>query len=167
MVEKPDIDEVDWAILGLLAENARMPVSTIAKNLRISREVAKYRLKKLVMDGSIKAFVTWPDLTKIGYPIYGYMHIRFKDLTTKREKEFIDYVKADHNIPFACSNLGSWDFAVEFLAQTPRHFYDLQRKVMEKFSDIVKDYETGSFMEIHKMNYVPKPTALKIRIQHT
>jgi DNA-binding Lrp family transcriptional regulator len=165
MVEGSNLDGTDWEILQLLSEDARLPTTTIARKLGISREVAKNRMKQLSMQGVIKSFLVYPDAAKLGYPLWGYMHIRFKDITAKREKELIEFARQEPLVPFAYSNMGSWDFGVEFMARDPRHFYELQRRFMDKFSDIIKDYETGSFMDVYKMNYVPQGRILKAKAQ--
>ncbi len=153
MVQK--LDKTDWKILETIRQDGRMPVSMISRKTGLSRDVVKYRLQQLTKRGVIKGFYTVLNLPSVGLTVWGYMHISFKDLTAKREKELIDYAKAHPNILFAYSNLGSWDFGIEFCARDPKHFYELQKELKEKFSDIIKDSETGSFLEMHKMNYVP------------
>jgi len=152
------LDDKDWKILELLAHNARMPISTIARKLQLNRDVVKYRLEKLISEKVINSFLTLVNAPKLGFTIWGYMHIKFKDLNKKRENEFLSYIKNSPYVFFAYSNLGAWDFGVEYSARDLNHFYELQKELNEKFSSIIKDYETGSFMKIHKINFVPSQT---------
>ncbi|MDP3742392.1 MAG: Lrp/AsnC family transcriptional regulator [Candidatus Micrarchaeota archaeon] len=153
MAEK--LDEVDWKILEAIKLKARLPVSGISRKTGLSRDVVKYRLQQLVKKGVINGFYTMLNLPSVGLGVWGYLHISFKDLTSKREEELIEFVKEHPNVLFAYSNLGSWDFGIEYCARDPKHFYELQKELKEKFSDIIKDSETGSYLEIHKMCYVP------------
>ncbi len=153
--KEPKLDDNDWKILKLLEEDARMSISKMARRLNSSREVVKYRLKKLVEDKVILSFLVMPNLPKLGYSVWGYMHIRFTNLTPKKEQEFINYVRGNENIIFAHSVLGAWDFGMEFFARDPKHFFSLQKEVKEKFSGIIKDCETGSFVDVYKTVYVP------------
>ncbi len=150
-----ELDEVDWKILETIKYDARLPASVISRKTGLSRDVVKYRLQQLTKNRIIKGFYTILDLPSVGFGVWGYLHISFKDLTSQREMEIIAYAKEHPNILFAYSNLGAWDFGVEFCADSSKHFYDLQKELKEKFSDIIKDSETGSFLEIHKMNYAP------------
>ncbi|MFH0713606.1 MAG: Lrp/AsnC family transcriptional regulator [Candidatus Micrarchaeota archaeon] len=149
------LDKIDWKILKAIKHDARLPASVISRKTGLSRDVVTYRIEQLTKKGVIKGFYTVLNLPSIGLDVWGYLHIRFKDLTTKRETELIEYTEEHPNILFAYSNLGSWDFGVEFCADNPKHFYELQKELKEKFSDIIKDSETGSFLEIHKMDYAP------------
>ena len=153
--KKADLDERDWEIMHLVAEDARMPASRIARKLGCSREVVKYRLNKLVREGVVQ-FITWTNPPKLGYTVWGYMHISFKDMTPVREKEFIAFVKNHPYVSFAHSSLGTYDFGIEFFAHDLGHFYNMQKELKEKFADIIKDYESGSFIDVYKVLYVPR-----------
>ena len=149
------VDGVDWKILHLISHDARLPVSSIARQLGLKRETVKYRINKLVSKGVIKHFLTYLDLPKIGYPVWGFMHISFKDLNKESEKEFDNFVKKNSNIIFSYRSLGEWDHAIEFFAKTPQHLYEIQREIKSKFSKIIKDVNTGTIIEVTKINYVP------------
>ncbi len=150
-----NLDQLDWTLLSLLQENARMPISRLAQRMGVSRDVAKYRLKKLFSEKTVLCFLVMPNLPKLGYSVWGYVHLRFTNLSKAREQAFIRYVQAHPNVLFAHSTLGSWDFGIEFAARDPGHLFDLQRELMEKFSDIIKDVQTGSFVDVYKTAYVP------------
>ncbi|MBI4361019.1 Lrp/AsnC family transcriptional regulator [Candidatus Micrarchaeota archaeon] len=152
---KADLDETDWKILKLLEEDARMSISRMARRLNLSRDKVKYRLKRLVSEKIVLSFMVMTNLPKLGYTVWGYMHVRFANLTRKREQDFINHVRSHPNILFAHSTLGAWDFGVEFFAKDPGHFFQLQKDLKETFSDIIKDAETGSFVDVYKTLYVP------------
>lgn len=154
MAEK--LDSTDWEILRAISHNARMPISQIARKTGLKRETVKYRLGKLISSGVIKHFLTYLDLPKIGYPVWGFMHISFKDLDSKSEKEFSDYVKNNPHIIFAYHSLGEWDFGIEFFAKDPQQLYEIQRELKSKFSKIIKEVKTGSIIKVSKINYVPQ-----------
>ena len=48
------IDETDWAIIGLLRENGRLPNTEIAKGLKISEAAVRKRLKRLIDEEIIR-----------------------------------------------------------------------------------------------------------------
>lgn len=49
-------DEIDTALLSLLAENARMPVAQIARRLNLARTTAQARLERLENNGTITGY---------------------------------------------------------------------------------------------------------------
>ena len=58
-----DLDPVDRALVARLREDARTPVSTLAKDLKVSRGTVQNRIDRLVARGAIQAFTirTLPD----------------------------------------------------------------------------------------------------------
>ena len=50
------IDETDRALLGLLDENARLPVATLARRLNLARTTVQARLERLETSGVIAAY---------------------------------------------------------------------------------------------------------------
>ncbi|MEM8776030.1 MAG: Lrp/AsnC family transcriptional regulator [Pseudomonadota bacterium] len=50
------IDETDGALIGLLRENARMPVATLARRLGLARTTVQARLERLESRGVINGY---------------------------------------------------------------------------------------------------------------
>ena len=50
------MDEIDTALIGLLVENARMPVASLAKHLNLARSTVQARLDRLEHTGVIKGY---------------------------------------------------------------------------------------------------------------
>ncbi len=50
------IDDTDRAILALLAENARSPVTTLAKRLGLARTTVQARLERMEAQGTIRGY---------------------------------------------------------------------------------------------------------------
>ena len=50
------MDETDRAILGLLASDARMPLATLARRLKLARSTVQARLERLETDGTIAGY---------------------------------------------------------------------------------------------------------------
>ena len=64
------IDNVDRRILYELDINARIPVTQLAKKLRLSREKVNYRINNLIKRGIIRKFVTMINPVKLGYSVF-------------------------------------------------------------------------------------------------
>ena len=50
------MDDVDRQLISLLRDDARMPVATLAKKLRVARATVQNRLSRLLQDGAIVGF---------------------------------------------------------------------------------------------------------------
>ena len=64
------IDNKDKAIIKLLNENARLTSKYIGSAITTSREVADYRIKRLITNGLISGFITLVSDKKLGYDSY-------------------------------------------------------------------------------------------------
>ena len=53
-----ELNLLDKKILYELDLNSRIPISTLAKNVRTSKETVNFRIKRLIKNGYIKGFVT-------------------------------------------------------------------------------------------------------------
>ena len=50
------MDDIDPQLIALLRDDARMPVATLAKKLRVARATVQNRLSRLLQDGAIVGF---------------------------------------------------------------------------------------------------------------
>ena len=61
------MDEIDKKILIELVQNSKIPISQLAKKIKVSRDIASYRLNKLKSTGIIRDYITEIDINKLGY----------------------------------------------------------------------------------------------------
>jgi DNA-binding Lrp family transcriptional regulator len=50
------MDDTDRRLIGLLRENARLPVATLARRLKVSRGTVQNRIDRLTAEGTITGF---------------------------------------------------------------------------------------------------------------
>jgi len=86
LLKDSGLDKIDIKILDVLRNNARAPLTEIAKKCRISKQTALYRIKKLVKDKIIKGFHAYIDFKRLGYDTY-YVFIQTRYI--EDEQEFI------------------------------------------------------------------------------
>ncbi|MBU1703940.1 MAG: winged helix-turn-helix transcriptional regulator, partial [Nanoarchaeota archaeon] len=89
------LDKIDAKILAELDKNSKIPFSSLAKKLKISREIVKYRIKKLVNQGIIRSFTTMINPAKLGYMIYK-VYLKFQNLPN--ELKLIEYLLMHKNV---------------------------------------------------------------------
>src|SRR3989344_3894850 len=86
-MEEIKLSVKDKRILSVLDKDPNLSLSTLAKKVRVSRQVAEYRLSKLLSQNSIYAFYTIIDLGKLGYSSFR-VHMRVKNVSQERYVKF-------------------------------------------------------------------------------
>ncbi len=77
MASREVVDEVDQAIIDLLREDARRPVSEIAERVNLSPAPVKRRIDRLEGLGVIAGYTVVLDHQKVGPSIEAYTELRF------------------------------------------------------------------------------------------
>lgn len=70
------MDDIDRALLTLLAANARMPLKDLAERVGLSSPSVSERLKRLEERGVIRAFTAELDPLRLGYTLQAIVRIR-------------------------------------------------------------------------------------------
>ena len=71
-----DLDATDRTLLRLLADDARMPVADLAREIGLSAPSTAERLRRLEQDGVIRAFTIDVDHRRLGYALRALVRIR-------------------------------------------------------------------------------------------
>lgn len=153
-VEDIGLDDTDKEILRIIANNARMPVTKIAELAGTSAAVVHHRMKMLEKKGVILAYKISFDLQEYGYE-FCKSFVYLKKINRKRLAELMEYCKQQGNILNVVTPLGSWDIELEFEVPKFENFHGAMRDIREKFSDIVKSYDSISIYREYKVDYMP------------
>jgi len=151
--ETLEIDEIDKRILAKLSINARLPITDLAQNLNLTRDIVTYRIKKLMKGGLIQGFRTSFDLEKLGYSYYKIL-LTFKNIKEQKEKELISYCRFNKNIVQYIKLIGNWDAEIEVEVNDDKKLHSLLLEIRNNFSDIIRNYNLIKVYE-HKLNYFP------------
>ncbi|MBL7059230.1 AsnC family transcriptional regulator [Candidatus Pacearchaeota archaeon] len=146
------IDQIDFKILRTIMNNGRMPLIEIAHKLKLKEDTVKYRLKNLRKKGVIQTFRPRLNKKNMGYLLYQIL-FSFKNLNDSLKKSFIEYCKSIGNVVYVLDTIGKYDFIVEVEPENQEHFNDLLKKIRNKYSNKIINYETISITKEHKMDY--------------
>src|SRR3989338_3425988 len=84
------MDKKDLQIMEILAQNCRVPHTTIAQALKVSKDTITYKIKHLEKTEFIKEYVLFVDARKLGFTRY---HILIKlDAGIKDKQELYDKI---------------------------------------------------------------------------
>ena len=151
--KKVEIDDLDFKILKVIAPNARMPITEIAKSLNSTVTVVNYRIKKLIKLGVIQGFRTSIDFSKLGYQ-YFKVDIELKDY--KKIDQITNYIKQNPHLIYIDKSAGHSDLEIEFHVKSLEHLHQIIEDLIIKFPGVIKNYKFFNFSKVHKMHYMPE-----------
>lgn len=149
------IDGIDNEILKLLANNARLPVTEIAKRVKVTPRVVQYRIKELEKKKVILAYKVHLEPKVLGR-IFCKAIIYLTNITQNRLDSFIAYVSSLPGVVWPQRVMGAWDFELDFELESYDQFQDIILGMKEKFSDIIKSHEFCITSKEFKLDLFPR-----------
>mgnify|MGYP001604230972 CR=1 FL=1 len=151
---KYDIDEIDLKLLYSLSNNARADLVYLSKQLDLTANGVKHRLKNLIESSVIKSFFIEPNKTLLGYEQYN-IQFTFENINKEQETRFIDYIKNHPNVNFYYIPIGPWDLEIGIFVKNPGELRKIILDMRNQFSDIIKIFDTVIYYEEPKSNFIP------------
>jgi len=105
------MDVKDTKILQELDKEPRITTSKLAKRVRISQQVADYRLKRLKEQGIITKFGTIINMYRLGLQQYR-IFFRFNEIGDQRKREIFSYLKKNAHVYWAARIGGRYDLVI-------------------------------------------------------
>ena len=128
-----ELDVIDRKIIDNMFFNARISLSSLAKKLRISKQVAKYRIDQLMKKDIIQGFFAEINPSKMGLLIYT-VYFNFQRLTPIKQKQLIEHLSKQKSIGLNVSLNGKWEHCIGIWAESIIHF-------KKYYDEVMKDYE--------------------------
>jgi len=147
-----NLDKKDLALIRELDFDARATISSLAKRIRVSKEVANYRLKRLLEKKVIQGFIAVIDSYKLGYQIY-WLQIRFKGLSCEKKSEIVQWAKSNARISEIVLLAGKWDLALSFWARNPSRFNEIYSEFINKFGILIQRKSISIAIEFEHRPY--------------
>lgn len=149
------IDEIEAKILNLLADNAQMSLTYIAKKLNISARQVSYRINKMKETGIIEAFRVELDISKLGYRDFK-VYLFLKEFSFR--KQIIEYICKNPNLICIDETTGESHLELEFHLQSVDELNTIIQDISEKFPNAIRNYYYVTVKKLHKWLYLPKIT---------
>jgi DNA-binding Lrp family transcriptional regulator len=153
-VKQQKIDETDFGMLKLLAQDGSLSLRELATRLKLSPNGVKKRLESLEKRGIIQFYRTWMDYEKLGRKFFKSV-ITLTDWSEKLQKSFISFCNDEPSIVYLVLCSGSSDMEIEAETLDEAEFRALMVRFRNKFKDVVKDYEILNIYKEHKLIYFP------------
>jgi DNA-binding Lrp family transcriptional regulator len=138
--KKSILDWKDKKILRELDCNARQNFSKIAKNTRMSKQTIIYRINNLIKNKIIKEFITYIDVSSLGYTFYD-IFFKLKYCSQEEESRIINSISDMPEVGWFISTRGEWNLGVCVMAKNPEEFNKILGRVLEILGNSTLDYD--------------------------
>lgn len=115
------MDATDQQLLSLLRDNARTPVTALAKALRVSRATVQNRIDKLEKEGLIVGYTVRLKAEAEAEPhrIRAWMTVAVEG---NRARQVLQALRGEPNVQTLHTTNGRWDIIAELRADTLEQF---------------------------------------------
>jgi len=112
----------------------------LAKKLKVSREVATYRLNRLKKERVILDFVTEINITQLGFISAAV----FINIQAKRQKEFVEFLTASTFVSWVAELSGIWSFGFSIIGKTNEELDNRFLEIYNTFKEDIIDHRFTS-----------------------
>jgi len=139
-----DIDNVDLKILSLLAEDAKMPYTEVAKKVFVSGGTVHVRMRKMEEMGIVRGTTLNMDYSKMGYDITAFLGIYLE-----KSSLYDDVIKHLVKIPEIVKihyTTGNYNIFVKLHCKDTKHLKDVLHDKIQTIEGIERT-ETSISLE--------------------
>jgi len=148
-------DKTDASILKTISQNARLPLTEISDKTKIPLHVVNYHLKTLIKNKIIEGFKPKINVNKLGNQ-WHLLLIQFQNVNEKRKKEFIEFCKHHNKVYYVTNTIGDYNLMLDIIVNSVEEFKEVLFDLKDKFSDIIRLYESMIIFEEYKISYLPE-----------
>src|SRR3989338_3043820 len=134
------LDEIYKSILGIICQNARMPLIEIAKKAKATPNTVAYRIREMEKEGIILGYRPVINTSQLGwthYKILFYLiNVKEKDPMMLRQ-----HFKDNPNVIYIVDEVGICDIDIEAMFRSQKEFFDFIESLKFAFPSLIKEYE--------------------------
>ncbi len=134
------LDKKDGKILATLSKDCRTSLTQIAKAVGVSREVADYRIKKLIKTGIIKSFCTDVNLQALGYTKH-VVYLELKNVDKEKEENIFKFLKNHKFVSWIVTSTGKWSIIFDIHSKNTQHLSQLIKELKQELGNHFGEYE--------------------------
>lgn len=155
-------DKLDKGILYELCYNCRQPDSVISKKLRTSKQVVRYRIKKLENEGIITAYNTLVDL-KLGFNSIR-IYFKLRNMSPEKEQEMYEEMKKNDLFLWSVNLEGEIDIGFYVWVKDMNRFFEKWQKFFVKYRQYILKQEFYLLLNMihYPMKIFKKPERVEV-----
>lgn len=136
------LDLKDKKILYELDKNSRIPLSKIAKKVRLSKEVVFHRINKLVSQGFIIRFQTLISSYALGYESYK-IYLKYQNMTKEIREELQLFLLKHKKVYWIGNCQGRWDLIIGCWGKDVQNIGKFEDEFLNKYSNYIQEKEVS------------------------
>ncbi len=157
MAENPQLDAIDWAILGILQADASLAVHEVGDRVGLSSNACWRRIKRLEDSGIIARRVALLDAEKLGLATTVFVAIR----TQRHDPAWLDLFSAGiagiAEISECHRMAGDVDYLLKIVVRDIAHYDRIYRKLIAAVPDIADVSSSFSMEKMKATTALPRP----------
>ncbi|MFH1591706.1 MAG: Lrp/AsnC family transcriptional regulator [archaeon] len=134
------VDDTDYKILTVLANDARVPVVQLARKVEVSVEGVRTRMRRLERLGIILSYRVAVDFNKLGLEFFKAI-IYFRTLSPEDERALFEWMRTNPDSLYYIRSLAPWEVEFEFAAENYQHFNRIINDLRKRFPHVIRNYE--------------------------
>lgn len=150
--EEVKVGDLDKLILSVLSRDSRATISSIASKTKTSRDIVKYRIRRMEKAGVITGYRAFINLRKIGYNLY---KIMLKLNNIFKVDEIINFCKKYPSYVEYMKVIGNRDLEIEFEVENKTELRNILDDIRTEFSEYILSCDVIDISEEHKYNLFP------------
>ena len=153
IVKKHDsfvLDKIDQKIIRALITNSRMPLSTLSKHARISKQGCYYRLKRLESENIITGYKAKINSAKLGYSSFC-MYLKLVNVNESSEMELINKITSKSYVRWFVTCTGRWDIMLTFSAKNNLEYNYRMKEILKLIGEKVLHYDTSIILSTNDL----------------
>ncbi len=132
------IDWKDRQILFQLDEDGFQPASTIAKKIRLSKQVVSYRIAELQRKGILRRCCVIVNEAKIGYTFFKF-YLKYKSVDKALEEELLSFFDGHEDVGLVDTCDGRFDMFIGVWARDTHHLYKVYKALFGRYGKYFED----------------------------
>ncbi|MFH1072015.1 MAG: Lrp/AsnC family transcriptional regulator [Nanoarchaeota archaeon] len=153
LLEENILDKIDNIIINCLAQDARMPLTSIAKAAKTSSPLILQRLRKLEKKGIIEGYRLNINREKLGIT-YCKAFIYYDHKTSEKERRLISYSSLLPEIVGISQSIGPWDLELELEVRDNRRLFAILKEI-KNTHEIVRNIQTCTIEKESGLSFIP------------
>ena len=131
------LDTKDRKILNEIEMNARISHSQLAKKLKTSKQVVKYRIENLEKQNIIQGYFAIIDLLKLGYSVH-VIYLKLQDISSNQQNIWHKQIDKHPDVMSTGRNAGEWDLTIVIKARNNQELDKIFKQITKGKEEKIK-----------------------------
>lgn len=149
-----DLDFLDYQLLAVLAENARLSSTEIAKTLSTTTAVVKHRIRRLEKQQIIIGYSIEVDLQRLNL-LYFKAQLFLRNHSVGMQDLLLRYCHENPYVSQFIRQLGDCVLELEITAPDYATYHSILGDIRERFAKLIRNYNTVMIQSSHR-DWVPR-----------